>query len=403
MNKLSAKHAVSFSYRAYDRKGQLVQGTVFAETQQKVDKQLRMSGLVPIDIKPIAQVKKKKNITLNDIEELTSQLSLLLKNGLKIDNALNILMQNSNNLRMQEVLNDVHLNLQHGGELWSALKAQESVFSPLYIEMVKIGETSGKLPEIFDRLAENLQFQRELNSKIIQAMIYPLFIFFVCIASLFAIFNFVVPSMSGLFESLTEIPIYTQILITTSGFILKYQSHMILLLILCLSFVFHYRKKPEFKSWMNQTLYSLPLFNTVILQVERIRYSASLELMLGSGVDLSKAMSMAINAISTKSIASQLLKAQQEVSQGRTLFDSLQGISIFDSISLSLLKVGEETGQLHRTFSEIHSRSRAKLENMILKLTAMIEPLMIIIMGGIVGSVVIIMLLSIVSINEINF
>ncbi|HCE2439715.1 secretion system protein [Vibrio parahaemolyticus] len=393
----------TYRYKAYDKQGKLVQGTELGKSELDVTVKLKKQSLIPLEVTTLAQTKKVGRVTGAVIEETTSQLSLLLKSGLKIDKALEVLAENAPNAKIQSILEEVGIGVKQGRELWRCMSEHPTAFPNLYVEMVKIGEASGRLTEVFAKLAENLKFQRELSKKITQAMVYPMFILLVCVVSLVAIFNFVVPSMSGLFESLQEIPVYTQLLLDVSGFVQTYQVHMLAALVVAVIAFIKASENPDFRKRVDGFLAAFPLTRNAVLLVERIRYSASMELMLTSGVDLAKSMSMSTASVKSDALQSQLSKAHDDVSQGRSLVESLSGIQLFDPISLSLIRVGEETGQTGLVFGEINSRSRTQFETWMLKLTAMLEPLMIVIMGGIVGSVVIIMLLSIVSVNDVSF
>ncbi|EOW3975065.1 type II secretion system F family protein [Vibrio parahaemolyticus] len=393
----------TYRYKAYDKQGKLVQGTELGKSELDVTVKLKKHSLIPLEVTTLAQTKKIGRVTGAVIEETTSQLSLLLKSGLKIDKALEVLAENAPNAKIQSILEEVGIGVKQGRELWRCMSEHPTAFPNLYVEMVKIGEASGRLTEVFAKLAENLKFQRELSKKITQAMVYPMFILLVCVVSLVAIFNFVVPSMSGLFESLQEIPVYTQLLLDVSGFVQSYQVHMLAALVVAVIAFIKASENPDFRKRVDGFLAAFPLTRNAVLLVERIRYSASMELMLTSGVDLAKSMSMSTASVKSDALQSQLSKAHDDVSQGRSLVESLSGIQLFDPISLSLIRVGEETGQTGLVFGEINSRSRNQFETWMLKLTAMLEPLMIVIMGGIVGSVVIIMLLSIVSVNDVSF
>ncbi|WP_394145909.1 type II secretion system F family protein [Vibrio atypicus] len=393
----------TYRYKAYDKQGKLVQGTEQGKSELDVTIRLKKQSLIPLEVTTLAQTRKIGRVTGAMIEESTSQLSLLLKSGLKIDKALEVLAENAPNSKLQIILEEIGIGVKQGRELWRCMSEHPTAFPNLYVEMVKIGEASGRLTEVFEKLAENLKFQRELSKKITQAMVYPMFILLVCVVSLVAIFNFVVPSMSSLFESLHEIPAYTQLLLDVSTFVQRYQIHMLIVLVFGVIAFIKASENPDFRKKTDSFLAVFPLTQNAVLLVERIRYSASMELMLTSGVDLAKSMSMSTSSVKSGALQSQLSKAHDDVSQGRSLVESLAGIQLFDPISLSLIRVGEETGQTGLVFGEINTRSRSQFETWMLKLTAMLEPLMIVVMGGIVGSVVIVMLLSIVSVNDVSF
>lgn len=393
----------NYRYEAYDKSGQLVTGLKTGANEKMVTAELIKQGYMPVKVAPVAKIRSGGSVTTANLEELTSQLALLLKSGLTIDYALKVIIENAPTLRIRQILQDVHQNVQQGQELWKALKAHKNVFPELYIEMVKIGESSGRMVAVFEKLSENLHFQRELKKKITQAMIYPMFILLVCVVSITAIFNFVVPSMSGLFESLAEIPVYTQLLLDVSGWFQENQLYALGTIVVSGVGAFYLKDHPWFSNLMWQAAYSTPVVKNAMTQVELVRYCASMELMLTSGIDLSKAMGMSANSVKNLAIRGQLQKACEDVSHGSSLFESISGITLFDSIALSLIKVGEETGQMGLVFGEVNRRSRNKFESWVLKLTSMLEPLMIVVMGGIVGTVVVIMLLSIVSVNDVSF
>lgn len=395
--------SIQFKYKAYDSGGNLVQGVMSAETNAAATLELKKQGLIPLSLTAQRTTSSNSKVSSHHIEEITSELALLLKSGLQINTALEVLVGIAPNQGCHRLISDLLDRVNHGGELWKAMSEHPKVFDTLYVQMVKIGESSGRLPQIFEKLASNLLFQRELSKKVTQAMIYPAFIFGVCLISVVAIFNFVVPSMSSLFESLTEIPSYTQFLISASEWMQNYQLFLFAGVVFGIVAVAKYHKEPWFKSRLDLFLMAAPLTKTAMLLVERIRYSSAMHLMLSSGVPLVDAMKMASLTVNSPSVSSQLVTAHNEVSQGRSIMDALVGIPIFDSISSSLLKVGEETGQLDLIFGEISERARSTFEDWMLKMTAMLEPLMIVFMGGLVGSVVVIMLLSVVSINDISF
>jgi len=395
--------STSFVYKAYNNEGKVVSGSLLSESETTAREALAAQGMVPFEIKAKKSGSQSQRVTSHHIEELTSELSLLLKSGLQINHALGVLVDIAPTDGVKRIISHILDEVNHGGELHKAMSAHPKVFDSLYVQMVKIGESSGRLPQVFEKLASNLQFQRELTKKVTQAMIYPCFIMAVCVVSVVAIFNFVVPSMSSLFESLQDIPPYTQFLMSASEWMQSYQIYLLLALAGGISLIMRWKDQPWFKNRVDRMLIGNPITKTAMLLVERIRYASSMNLMLGSGVPLVEAMAMAASTVKSTSIASQLTTANEGVSQGESIMSALSGIPIFDSVSTSLLKVGEETGQLDLIFGEISDRGRSTFEDWMLRMTAMLEPLMIVVMGGLVGSVVVIMLLSVVSINDVSF
>jgi type II secretory pathway component PulF len=269
--------------------------------------------------------------------------------------------------------------------------------------MVRIGESTGNLPIVFTRLSENLRFQIGLRSKVLQAISYPFFILLVCMSAIWAIFNFIVPSMSSMFESMDEVPSYTQFLLNVSQNVQNYQLHALVFVVAIISLSVYFLKQHKTREKFIAVVVKLPLIKSVTAKADRIRFATALQLTLESGVNLSSALKLAGETVIDLGLKNKLAVIARQVSTGKQLSDSLQQIRLFDDVALSLIAVGEESGTLANSFREIASRSRQNFENWLMKFTALLEPLLILIMGGVVGSVVIIMLLSIVSINDVSF
>ncbi|RZF79166.1 type II secretion system F family protein [Pseudoalteromonas sp. CO325X] len=393
-----------FKYVAYDSEGEKRKGEVVAVNESEAESMLIGEGLSPLSITEATRGGIFDNtITLADIEQSTSQMAILLNNGLKVDRALSVLVQSCGKSAIAGLWSSVLDDVKKGTDLSAAIKERESVFTSLYAEMVKIGESTGNLSNIFSRLADNLAFQIALKKKVIQAATYPFFILIVCVVAILAIFNFVVPSMSSVFSSMETIPSYTQVLLDTSSWMRNNQQYLFAALVtLIVLFVFSIRN-PEYKKALQQRFIKLPGVKRVVVKVDRIRYATALQLTLESGVNLSGALDLSSRTVLNEMLQKRLIHVGKQIASGNSLADSLRTLDFFDELSLSLIAVGEESGSLDNSFSEIASRARNDFESWLMKFTALLEPLLILIMGGLVGSVVVTMLLSIVSINDVSF
>ncbi|MEL0633120.1 type II secretion system F family protein [Pseudoalteromonas carrageenovora] len=392
-----------YKFKAYSHSGETVNGEITAENENEAFSKLKQDYKLVIKVHATYQAKQRKRITLADLEQSTNQLSTLLKNGLKIDKALSVLVKSNQKSAIGLVWSSVLSDIKQGTLLSDALEKRPEAFSTLFVEMVKIGESTGNLPQVFNRLSQNLLFQNALRNKVIQAITYPFFILIVCITAIWAIFNFVIPSMSSMFDSVDDVPAYTQVLIDASNWIQNYQLHLLVCIILLISgLVFAFRQH-EFKTKMIQATVNLPLIKTIIKQSDRIRFATSLQLTLESGVSLSSGLQLASETVINPKLKKSLRNIVVSVSAGGVLSDELAKLTLFDDIGISLISVGEESGTLTSSFTEIAQRARLSFEQWLVKFTAMLEPLLILVMGGIVGSVVITMLLSIVSINDVSF
>ncbi|TMP86475.1 secretion system protein [Pseudoalteromonas ruthenica] len=395
--------SVLFKYKAYSADGQVEQGEISAVNEQAAVQELKKQQKLVLKISEAKQASSSKRVTLNELEQSTSQLSTLLANGLKVDKALSVLARSNRSSAIGAVWASVLNDIKQGFVLSDAIAQRPHVFSTLYAEMVKIGESTGNLPRVFSRLSQNLQFQSELRKKVIQASTYPLFILIVCVVAIWAIFNFVVPSMSSMFEGTGDIPSYTQTLLAVSAWVQQYQWHMLIGLLLVGGGISLGMQKPAIRLRLFKTLTSLHLLKHIVKHSDRIKFSTALQLTLESGVSLSDSLSLAAHTVSHPVLKERLLAVVSKVSAGGVLSDELERLEMYDDVAISLISVGEESGTLAGSFAEIARRSRSNFEQWLTKFTALLEPLLILIMGGIVGSVVIIMLLSIVSMNDVSF
>lgn len=397
-----------YKYQAYDQQGGKYQGEVEAVDKQAALVSLQGQGLLVSSVQEKIQIEGMdfafggKTVDLQQLEYLTSELSLLLKNGVKIDKGLAIISQNNQSGPTGKLVSELLTAIRRGQPLSEAMAAQDQTFNKLYISLVKLGEASGNLPMVFERLSKDLRFQRELKDKIVQALTYPAIIFMVCVLCILFVFNYIVPQMSGLFSGMTDLPDYTVALLNISTWFQNYQWYLLIGIVGTVIGGLSLRRQPQWQARFSHWSMKLPLFKTMFLFAEQIRFNSALSMMSEAGVALDKAMTLAADSIKNVQLRQDMLAAQQKIRKGAKLSTALSMSPLFPNFSISLLEVGEESGDLGPVFDELASRSKTQFENAINKITSVLEPLLILVMGGIVGSVVVTMLLSIVSVNDIG-
>lgn len=397
-----------FYYKGYDQHGSTISGQIEASSKQDALNSLQTQHIIVADIRPLVDEKKfsfsfNKKLSLADLELLTSELSILLENGVKIDKGLDIIAKSASKPTMSIMLRKISNNLKKGGSLSAALEEHDEVFDKLYINLVKLGEVSGTLPTIFKRLSDDLKFRQDLSQKIAQATIYPMVILFVCVSSLFFVFNFIVPRMGTLFTDIPDLPWYTAALLGVSDWVNSYQYYL-LVLIFALVGVFSWAWKiKEYKNKIKKRVMGLPGIKAISILIERIRFNSGLTMMLEAGVPIDKAIQLCVGNLTDPHILREMEIASKKINSGGKLSDTLSETSLYPDFFVALLQVGEETASLPSVFDEITKRSRAKFEATTQKITALLEPALILFMGGVVGTVVVIMLLSMVSVNDIAF
>lgn len=399
----------SFSYKAYDSLGAKVDGGIEASDIKHAKAQLAEHGYMVVSVTEDSSLTQelglpaRKRVSAEELEFLTSELTLLLNSGVTIDRGLEVIKRNTSSAPQARLVASLHDAVRRGESLSDAMLAESEVFNPLYINLVKLGETSGSLPQIFSRLSEDIKFQSELRRKIMQALTYPAVIFFVCILCIVFIFNYIVPQMSGLFQGLPEIPTYTAFLLGASDWMIKYQWFLLLGILALVSALIVLLKTPSGARKVDEALLMVPGIKNVFVLVERIRFNTAISMMLESGVLIDRCLEMAVGSVKNQMIQQDLKVAKDRVKKGDTLSRALRASPLYPDFSLSLIEVGEESGELGPVFAEISSRARRDFESWVDRMTSLLEPLLVLVMGGVVGGVVVTMLLSIVSVNDIGF
>jgi len=401
----------SFTYKAYDFSGSMVVGEIDAATIELVKVKLNRDKLRPIEIKEVKisqtsgnfSFSKKDKVSLDDIEFITAELSLLLESGVKIDKALSVLASAKSQGALAVLLNNLSSNVRKGITLSHALEQYPNIFDKLYINLVHIGESSGNLPKVFHGLAQDLKYRKELKNKVIQATTYPAVILVVCILAVLFIFNFIVPKLTVMFDNMAELPIYTSILIGLSEWIQHYQFLAAGCLITTFFVIRWLIQRGDYSHRFDELMLRLPIIGSSIELIERIRFTSSMALMLSSGVKIDIALELATGSIKNQVISHRMSIIKNKVRKGESITVALKQSALFPDLFLSLLEVGEESGNMSAIFVEIANRSRTEFSNWTDKMTSLLEPMMILFMGAIVGSVVVVMLLSIVSVNDVSF
>lgn len=393
-----------FTYVAYNPSGVEQKGRIDAVDLETARARLEKQQLLIADLKEAssglnANVFGDAALNLNDVEFFTAELSLLLTSGLRVDKGLEILLHNVEKPALRELLKDVLQELKQGHKLSESL-AKFPVFSSLYIGLVQIAEETGELESTFQRLAEELHYQMELREKIKQALVYPAVILTVCIAAIVFIFNFVVPNLTTLFEDQENLPGYTVALLAVSDFFTNYQLWLALGAVVGTVAIWKYRDQPAMQrlgSWCRE---HMPVVSGANLLVERIRFNAALNIMLNSGVAIDRSMKLASKTLRTASLQTEVARAAERMNRGESLAECLGESRLYPPYFAALLSIGEESGELARVFGEIADRSRRTFYSWVTRFTSLLEPALILFMGAVVGSIVVIMMLSISAVTD---
>lgn len=397
-----------YEYRAYDNQGHLVNATYEADSEESVKAFLKKDGCMIVSVKKQSSarsgwsLRNKDKLGLSELEFFTAELAVLLQSGVKIDKGLKIIARTATEGAMGRLVSAILNNLKAGKTVAESFDTSDMVFDALYLNLIEIGEKSGSLPQVFSGLAKDLKFRKNLKAKVIQALTYPAIILMVCVACILFVFNYIVPQMGSIFTESDDLPIYTSIMLGASDWMIRYQMWLFAGLALLSLFCYKQKDSVSFKNRLGARLLKIPVLSSLIVQIERIRFNAAMALMLKTGVRVDDAINLAARSVENQVIKNSLQIAMDKVKKGGSVSSSLAMTPIYPDFYISLLEVGEESGELAQIFDEVAERSRTDFESWTDKVTSLIEPLLILVMGGIVGSVVITMLLSVVSVNDIS-
>ncbi len=400
--------ATSFHFRAIASDGKVRTGTLSAPTEKSVAAELRKQGLTPVyvgtesaggfSIKlPSFAGGKRKDVLL-----FTRELSTLLNAGVPVDRALSIASELTEKSAFKSVVLEVIRVLKGGKPLADCLAGHPDYFSDLYVNMVRAGEASGSLASVFERLVQFEQTRDELRNYIISAMIYPALLTMVGLGSILVLMYFVVPRFAAVFEDTRmKMPVPTKIMLETSHFVQSYGWIAILAVLLTVISLRIYTRTVEGRLWWDSLRLRIPVLGDALRKAETARFAAAMGTLVANSVPLVQSIGIAGAILNNKRIAGCLQAVAQGVKRGEGISAPLRRTNEFPALAGHLLMVGEETGRLDQMFNQMAEIYENDTRAAIRRFTSLFEPLVILVMGVMVGALILSMLLAITSINEV--
>jgi general secretion pathway protein F len=337
-----------------------------------------------------------------DILFFTQELSTLLNAGVPLDRALTITAELTERPGFRFVVLDVLRVLKGGRSLADSLAARPEYFSDLYINMVRAGEASGALATVFERLADFERSRDDLRNYIISSMIYPALLATVGLCSILVLLNFVVPRFATIFEgSSMKIPVPTAIMLAVSGYVQAYWWMGLAAVAACVTGWRLYTRTPAGRLWWDRTRLKIPLLGDALLKAETARFARAMATLVVNAVPLVQSINIAAATLNNKVVAAAMSGVAQGVKRGEGIAGPMRRAAVFPPLAAHLLTVGEETGRLDQMFSRMADIYESDTRSSIKRLTAVFEPIVILVMGVMVGALILSMLLAITSINDV--
>ncbi|HTW67135.1 MAG TPA: type II secretion system F family protein [Bryobacteraceae bacterium] len=397
-----------FHFRAVASDGQIRTGAIQADSERLVAYELRRQGLTPVYVGK--EAKKSLDFKLpgftggkkRDVLFFTQELSTLLSAGVPLDRALSITAELNVRASFRTLVLDILRILKGGRTLADSLAAHPDHFSELYINMVRAGEAGGSLAVVFERLSEFERTRDDLRSYIISSMAYPTLLCLVGLGSILILMNFVVPRFAAVFEeSRMPIPLPTQMLLIGSKFLQSYGWLLIAVSVLFSVGIYTWVRTTQGRLWWDTLRLKVPVLGDALRKAETARFARAMGTLVSNSVPLVQSISIAGATLFNKRISGSLEAVSLGVKRGEGLAGPLRKAGQFPPLAAHLLSVGEETGRLDSMFVRMADIYDADTRTSIRRFTSLFEPLVILVMGIIVGTLILSMLLAIVGMNDV--
>ncbi len=402
----------NFVYRAKKANAETQEGQIVAMTREEAVEKINQMGLIPVTVEESSgSAAKRRSSTVlkggkvksKELYLFSRQLVNLLKSRVPILRALELVGSQIKNDYFRGIVDGIRASVRGGRSFSDCLAEYPQIFSHLYVTMVKAGEEGGSLHVTLGDVAGYLQRQNELSSKVKTAMAYPLLMMMVGMGTVYFILTKVMPKIAGLFSNLNQsLPMATIIVMKVSKFLIDWSWGIFVGLIVI---IFSFRKWAQSnagKTSLSQIQLGLPFFGQFILAVEMARFCQTLSLLLKSGVPIVRALKLSAPVVGNELIQNQLFKCQEELLAGRSLGQSLKEASLIPEIVGHVVAIGEESGSLETILNDLAENYDTETNETMKVMTTLLEPLMILVIGSLVGFIVIAMLLPIFQINAMT-
>lgn len=402
----------TFTYAAVNQKGERLQGTMDAADRASVIKNLTGQGLQPLSVKELSGNSSRELLRLfkggrvksDELVIFTRELSAMVSAGVPLLRALTSLHDHGDSQSLKKILSAVIRDVEAGDQLGDALAKHPNTFNDVYVNMVRAGESAGILDEILKRLASQQEKNATMRKKIKSAMTYPMVLVGITILAFFGLMLFVIPQIGKILTDLggegTELPFLTQFMLGLSGFIISFWFILIPLILAAVFMVLKYLKTPSGKQILHSTILRIPVLKSIIMKVAVARFARTFSALIGAGVPVLEALNVTARAVGNVVYEKALVDASKMVESGSTLSSEIEKNPLFPAIVSQMLAVGEETGQTDTVLVKVADFYEEEVDVAIDGISAIIEPVMIVFMGGMVGLIAASVMMPIASLSS---
>ena len=392
---------LEFTFTAKNSAGKLMKGKVKAESEMEVRTKLRDGGYQPIKVSRVGGKTQAfdlfaKKITLKEFQIFLRQLSVLLSSGVPLLESLNSLHESAISPALSRVLKFMIEDIREGKTMSDAMARHPKVFEPMVVNLVKAGEQGGILDEVLGRLGDYFEKRKKLRSKIVGAMLYPVVTILVAIGAMSAILIFVIPKFEDLFKSQgQDLPEMTKIVVNMSHMLTE-RWYVIVFVFVALPMIlsFLYKTGP-LRRPLDMFFLKIPIFGSLIKRGAVARMSRTLSTLLKSGIRINDGIDITIGTMGNVIVDEYMLQAKEEILSGKPFSEPLKKTGFFPVIVVQMISIGEKTGNLDSMLEKVADFYEEEVETTADQLTSLLEPVVIVVLGGMIGFLVVAMFLPI--------
>lgn len=399
----------AYEYRALDAKGRSRKGVVTGDSPRQIRAQLRSQGLYPVDVQPVAEKDDSRGrrtsggrVSAAALALMTRQLATLVRSGMPLEEALRALEEQVTGKRLHSVVAGVRAQITEGASFSEALAQFPGTFPELYRVMVEAGEASGRLEDVLDRLADYTEQRQAMRQKLGAALIYPILVTIVALAVVVALLTYVVPEVVRVFEHTDQsLPGLTKGLIATSDFLRAYWPHLVAVLAAAAVAAVLALRRPAIRYRWHALILRLPLIGHLSRTINAARVTRTLAILTESGVPLLEALTIGGRVVRNRPIREAVEEAAVSVREGGRLHAALAASGHFPPLMVHMISAGEGSGELEGMLERAATQEERELESTVSAATSLLEPLLILAMGGVVLVIVLAILLPIFEMNQL--
>lgn len=403
-----------YEYNALNTKGKSSKGIINAESLSAAKARLKSTGLYPVSVSEAESEKSRtaqnvkgipflsRGVKTSELALFTRQLASLIASGFPLVSAIGTIIVQIKNPYFQKKISQIKEAIEEGQSFAGSLAEHAEVFNPVYINMVKAGESSGTLDLVLDRLAGIIENRHQLATRLKTAMAYPVLMSVIGTLILFLLMTYIVPNITSIFTDMNQaLPWPTRLLVRVSGFFRSFWWLMLLVIASTPAFIYRIKKKPGGRLFLDRMILKIPLIGSLIQKIGAARFSRTLGSLLGNGVPIMTSLEIVETVVNNVLFSEAVKKAAKEVEQGKSLGESLAESDILPHIAIQMISVGEQSGNLESMLERAADIFEGEVESTVATITSLMEPIMILAMGIVVGFIVVAICLPIFEMNQL--